>query len=502
MEKLSTDIQNLKLLYYLDLSDQRAQQTSIASTIKFRINLPPALEVLNLSRIMDSSYISGTYLELSLRNINKLKFLSLKGNGIDVISSPFIEKPNRDIPLELDFDQNRLQSLGFLEAAIRRGLKLRSLRLNGNRLGMVGGGSVRGRLLSNVFQNNTHLEILDLSANYIKEIPEDGFVNLKHLRKLYLNKNTIDLILFEFSHMVNLSLLDLSNNSITEIHAKTLDMFVRLRERSQEFKLNIRGNRLDCSCSSLTFVRWIFKHEDIFKDFDAHSCVYNGSMVKLITLKTMLPDIEFECSLKLALKVSAGLLASFSVITLFAVGLYRHRWEVRFCCIKFIAKRKFYEELEESRNDYKYDAFVAYHRDDYVWVRDELYEKLDQKEDGTNDPDRFRLCIHDRDFTPGTSIEDNIVRAIENSRKTIIVLSAGFLTSEWCDFELHMARMESFDKGRNLIIVVMLECLPADKMSKSLRMLIKRNTYIEWFEDPVNKSNFWEKLRSALAPEI
>ena len=157
--------------------------------------------------------------------------------------------------------------------------------------------------------------------------------------------------------------------------------------------------------------------------------------------------------------------------------------------------------MEESRNDYKYDAFVAYHRDDIDWVRDELYEKLDQKEDGTNDPDRFRLCIHDRDFTPGTSIEDNIVRAIENSRKTILVLSEGFLTSQWCDFELQMARMESFDKGRNLIIVVMLECLPAEKMSKSLRMLIKRNTYIEWFEDPVNKSNLWEKLRSALDPE-
>ena len=245
----------------------------------------------------------------------------------------------------------------------------------------------------------------------------------------------------------------------------------------------------------------MLNHQDMIQDFEKHTCVYNNTIVKLNSSETMLADLQFKCALNLAVKISAGLLASVFVMTLLAVFLYRHRWEVRFFCIKFIAKRKLYEELEESRNDYKYDAFVAYHRDDIDWVRDELYEKLDQKEDGTNDPDRFRLCIHDRDFTPGTSIEDNIVRAIENSRKTILVLSEGFLTSEWCEFELQMARMESIEKGRNLIIVVMLKSLPAEKMSNFLRMLIKRNTYIEWFEDPVNKSNFWEKLRSALGPE-
>ena len=135
------------------------------------------------------------------------------------------------------------------------------------------------------------------------------------------------------------------------------------------------------------------------------------------------------------------------------------------------------------------------------WVRDELHENIDQQFNENQkflDRNRFRLCIHDRDFIPGSSIEDNIVRAIENSRKTILVLSESFLTSDWCKFEFQMARMESDDKGRNLIIAVMLEPLPTEKISKSLRMLIRKNTYIEWFDDPIQKEIFWEKLRAAL----
>ena len=167
---------------------------------------------------------------------------------------------------------------------------------------------------------------------------------------------------------------------------------------------------------------------------------------------------------------------------------------MRFFFIKFAERRNVYIEREGYRSLFEYDAFVSYHNDDLNWVRDELFKHLDT-EGGESDPEdqstRFRLCIHDRDFTPGIPIEDNIVRAIENSRKTILVLSQKFLTSGWCEFELKIARMESFDKGRNLIIVVMLEPLKIENMSKSLRLLIRSNTYIEWFEDPNNRANSW-----------
>ncbi len=35
----------------------------------------------------------------------------------------------------------------------------------------------------------------------------------------------------------------------------------------------------------------------------------------------------------------------------------------------------------------------------------------------------FKLCIHERDFMPGTSIISNIEEAVKHSRRTIIIIS-------------------------------------------------------------------------------
>ena len=39
----------------------------------------------------------------------------------------------------------------------------------------------------------------------------------------------------------------------------------------------------------------------------------------------------------------------------------------------------------------------------------------------------YRVCYHERDFLPGQVIEDNIVRAIERSKRTVCLVSNNFL---------------------------------------------------------------------------
>ena len=298
--------------------------------------------------------------------------------------------------------------------------------------------------------------------------------------------------------------MDLQENSLTHLNKDTMDRIDALKLISPKFTINLVRNPLDCSCSNLQFIQWAFEHKTTFVTFDLHTCVYHDKLVKFSNVEQIVRNLNFDCSMNLALKLSTSLLALVIVITGVSVFLYRHRWDVRFFFIKFVAKRNVYIDRESYRCVFEYDAFVSYHNNDVDWVRDELYKNLDEEggeHDLVDNQARFKLCIHARDFTPGTPIEDNIIRAIESSRKTILVLSESFLTSDWCEFELQMARMESFDKGRNLIIVVMLEPLEIEHMSKSLRLLIRRNTYIEWFEDPNNRANFWEKLREALGSD-
>ena len=174
---------------------------------------------------------------------------------------------------------------------------------------------------------------------------------------------------------------------------------------------------------------------------------------------------------------------------------------MRFFCLKFITDRKAYRELEEIEAQYEYDAFVVYDKNDFEWTRNELHENLDLKdgEDEVDNQTRFRLCFHERDFMPGATIEENIYKAIESSRKIVVVLSRNFLQSKWCEFELQMARIECVEKGRNLIIAVMLEPLPVDgTMSRSVERLIRQEHLHRMAIWSVEKESFLGSIEEQL----
>ena len=496
INKILHNIKNLHQLTCLKLNNQLPHKSSTTALVSIQLDLPQNLMELDLSQtLVWTSYELHT-LRLNFRQNNSLNVLRLSNNFVDRVEGPFIEKPNSDVPIDIDFSLNRLVSLTFLNDSAVKGLRIRQLFLSGNLLGK--------QMKENVLENHHELELLDLSSNEITEVTGDIFIHQTKMKILNLRKNFLHLVNFDLTHMKNLTMWDLSENLLTQLNEKTRDRLNMMKTISPRFTVNLRGNPLECSCNNLPFVLWIYNNRPLFSDFESNSCVYNNSVVKFSKIEQLVRNLNFDCSKNLALKLSTGLLALVIISTGVFVFLYRHRWDVRFFFIKFVEKKNVYFEREGYRRLFEYDAFVAYHNDDLNWVRDELYKHLDTEGGETGPEDqsaRFRLCIHARDFTPGIPIEDNIIRAIENSRKTILVLSQKFLTSGWCEFELQMARMESFDKGRNLIIVVMLEPLKIENMSKSLRLLIRSNTYIEWFEDPNNRANFWRKLQTALGAD-
>lgn len=73
----------------------------------------------------------------------------------------------------------------------------------------------------------------------------------------------------------------------------------------------------------------------------------------------------------------------------------------------------------------------------------------------------FPGCIDERDFVPGKSIFDNIIDAITNSKRVILVLSTSFVRSNWCSYELDQSLMhlinERIDKQEIFLIPVMIE---------------------------------------------
>jgi toll-like receptor 2/toll-like receptor 13 len=160
-----------------------------------------------------------------------------------------------------------------------------------------------------------------------------------------------------------------------------------------------------------------------------------------------------------------------------------------------VINRKAKHQRRTEASTFRYDAFVAHHENDVLWVKNQMLPNLEQA------PNRLRLCIHARDFEVGNVIEENIVQSIKESRKTILVISEDFLKSHWCYFEMQMARAESFEVGRSLIIPILMTPIShrTKGVSQTLLNILKKRTFIVWPNDDSSQhAEFWGRVRQAI----
>ena len=84
----------------------------------------------------------------------------------------------------------------------------------------------------------------------------------------------------------------------------------------------------------------------------------------------------------------------------------------------------------------------------------------------------------------------------------ILVISPSFARSNYCDYEMNLARMQSVQKGRNLFVPIVLANVDPKSMSYGLSWIVKKLTYMEWPREDhrvTDREEFWEKLREAIA---
>lgn len=135
-----------------------------------------------------------------------------------------------------------------------------------------------------------------------------------------------------------------------------------------------------------------------------------------------------------------------------------------------------------------FDAFVSYATPDEWFVVDELVPELESGERP------YKLCIHQRDWHGGDFIPTQIHRSVEQSRRTIIVLSPNFLNSYWGKKEFLTAYTKSMKEQCSRILIILLEDIgDMSNLNEEMKAYISTNTYLEW-KDP----KFWQKLKYAL----
>lgn len=290
-------------------------------------------------------------------------------------------------------------------------------------------------------------------------------------------------------------MLRLDNNDIGK-----LDYSILKRLNESAVNVTLHHNPWICDCSTVNLTRFIRQKTNqvnyilnlsgyllskifIFQ-IDPTNILCRESIRKLIDLNEK--DL---CQTYTVLILVTAITIAF-LLFIIAVGLaffYRYQKEIKVWlfahnfCMWWVTE-------EEIDKDKEFDIFLCFSQKDDDFVKQELLSVLE------NGPEAYKVCVHFRDWKGGEFIHKQIADSVQNSRRTLILLSKDFLKSVWGQLEFKVAHRQSMAEGRARVILVLYGEIDVNAdLDDELKAYIKTNTYVKWGEPW-----FWNKIKYAL----
>ncbi|XP_075975678.1 protein toll-like [Anticarsia gemmatalis] len=267
----------------------------------------------------------------------------------------------------------------------------------------------------------------------------------------------------------NLLGLDLRYNYVPRLGVDTLKFLLK-----DERRVHLSGNPFICDCTTEPALRLMLSYKSKIVDFHNVTC-QDGS--------PLFPPNDCESKENIA-PLLGGLTALLMTVVLLGACLARPVWRAQVMVI--LRGLGWVSRLAEHSEDRPYDAFISFSHHD-VLIAEEIVQRLESGERP------YRMCLHSRDWVPGGWIPELIAASVQNSRRTIAVLSENFLQSTWARAEFREAHAEAIRSLEPRLVVVLLADPKSLEMDDELRRYLAVNTYLRW-GDPW----FWQKLRAAL----
>ena len=210
-------------------------------------------------------YLNNITFELQIEN--SLKEVHFSGYNIPSFGVNIILKSNF---LEyLDLSTNRIERLSPNSFSSLTNLKIIDLSNNN-----LDASKPSKHIFSNLFRNNSKLEIVKLAHNELTDLPTNIFELNTELKRIDLSVNKITQITFEISHLYKLEVLCLRGNKIEYLNRWSMLQIDMLYKHKQEkrnttyhkaFTVDIRDNLFSCKCHSMVFIKW-FVNSQVFND--------------------------------------------------------------------------------------------------------------------------------------------------------------------------------------------------------------------------------------------
>ncbi|KAM9577397.1 toll-like receptor 8 isoform 1-T2 [Trichechus inunguis] len=469
------------------------------------------LEVLDLSYNAHYFRIAGVTHRLGfIKNLTQLKVLNLSHNSIYTLTEYNLTSMSLE---ELVFSGNRLDLLWndeddrywhfftFLRNLTRLDLSFNNLRRIPNEAFSNLPQSLTELYINNnmlhffnwtLLQQFPHLRLLDLSRNKLSTLTNSLSTFTSSLQTLLLRQNRIShLPSGFFSEARGLVHLDLSSNLIKMINKSTL----QTKTATNLAVLELGGNPFDCTCDIGDFRRWMDEN-------------LNVSIPRLTDVICASPgDQRGKCivSLELTTCVSDAIAAIFFFFTFFvttmvmltAVAHHLFYWDVWFIYHMCLAKIKGYRSLSTSQTFY--DAYISYDTKDASvtdWVLNELRYHLEESEDKN-----VLLCLEERDWDPGLAIIDNLMQSINQSKKTIFVLTKKYAKNWNFKTAFYLALQRLMEENMDVIIFILLEPVLQHSQYLRLRQRICKSSILQWPDNPKAEGLFWQSLKNVVLTE-
>ncbi|CAG2228354.1 unnamed protein product [Mytilus edulis] len=279
----------------------------------------------------------------------------------------------------------------------------------------------------------------------------------------------------------------MGNVSITHFNDEDIEQI----EKLEKVDIFLRGNPFQCSCNTLQFLRWLGQSKRVPDILDLTCVTEKASRRFMSEVISNLKTFQMSCKTKFWLPFAVSITSIVVLAIILTVVFFRYKYAVEYFVLRFKMKMRNYKEL---RQQYAFDAFISYSQADSEWVKD-FYDIVNSM--------GFELCLDAKDFIAGNSIAENVINAIDSSRKVIFIITRNFLKSTWGSYEMEMTRMHAFQKGReDMVIVVVKDEINITDMPEILRRMWSKITCIQWPNDdnlPYNTEEiFYEKIKMSL----
>lgn len=89
------------------------------------------------------------------------------------------------------------------------------------------------------------------------------------------------------------------------------------------------------------------------------------------------------------------------------------------------------------------------------------------------------------------------MHSLQESKRTICIVSRKYLASKWRDYELNMAKVEGIkDRGTldYIILILLPEVYNGKQLPHKIMDLIQKDRYIEYPKESCAYDDFWNRL--------